>query len=304
MNFKGESIISVNDLTREAILHILKTSEKMEGNNRQLAKGKVMASLFFEPSTRTRLSFTSAMEKLGGSVVGFSSSEGTSVKKGETVWDTVKMAEKYSDLIVIRHPLEGAARLAAEASENPVINGGDGANQHPTQTLLDLYTIWKNKEDLENLKIGIVGDLKHGRTTHSLVEAMRHFNPRFTFISPDSLKMPDEYLRMLKENNIQYKEVESLKGNIEDLDILYATRIQEERFSDPIEYKKHKDKYRITKETLSQAKENMRLMHPLPRVGEIAKEVDNTKHAVYFDQAGNGIPIRKALIALVLGKIE
>ncbi|UCD04234.1 MAG: aspartate carbamoyltransferase [Candidatus Woesearchaeota archaeon] len=304
MVFKDRDVISINDFSKDEILYVLKIAKNLEQNPKPLAKGKIMAPLFFEPSTRTRMSFIAAMERLEGEVDGFASSKITSVKKGETLWDTVKTVEKYTDLIVIRHPLEGAARLAAEASSKPVINAGDGANQHPTQTLLDLYTIWKTKGGLTNLKIGLLGDLKYGRTVHSLVTAMAHFNPKFTFISPEALKMPDSYLIMLDENKIQYTETEEILPAINDLDILYVTRIQKERFPDPIEYERYKGAYRITKNTLSSVKKDLKIMHPLPRVNEICKEVDNTGHAIYFEQAANGIPVREALIALVLGKIK
>lgn len=305
MGFKNRDVISIRDFSRDEILHVLDTAKKMDGNPHiDLMKGRVMSSLFFEPSTRTRLSFESAMRRLGGEVVGFSDPSGTSLKKGETLWDTIKMAEKYSDVIVMRHPTEGAARLAAEASEVPVINGGDGANQHPTQTMLDLYTIKKAKGRIDGLKIGMLGDLKYGRTVHSLATALSHFKATLYFISPDALRMPGSYLEELSSRGINCVEESDLLKVVGNLDVLYATRIQKERFPDPIEYKKYADVYRIDGSVLKKASPSMRIMHPLPRVNEIAKEVDKTGHALYFEQAGNGIPTRQALLALVTGAIR
>jgi aspartate carbamoyltransferase catalytic subunit len=244
------------------------------------------------------------MEQLGGQVLGFATPAVTSAKKGETLWDTIKMVEQYTDVIVIRHKIEGAARLAAEAASIPIINAGDGANQHPTQTLLDLYTIKKAKGTLENLNIGIVGDLKYGRTVHSLAIAMSHFNPKFYFIAPDALKMPQKYLEELKEKKIKFYETSNLLKYSKKLDILYVTRIQQERFPDPLEYEKYKGVYRLNKGLLEHVKGDLKIMHPLPRVDEIDKSLDETEHAIYFEQAGNGIPVRKALLALVLGKVS
>jgi len=305
MDFKSRDIISIYDFSKAELLYILRTAKQMEEKpNPNLLKGKILATLFFEPSTRTRLSFTSAMEQLSGQVMGFSSSHVTSVEKGESLWDTIKMNEQYADVIAIRHPLEGSARLAAEAAKIPVINAGDGANQHPTQTLLDLYTIQKVKERLNGLHIGIVGDLKYGRTVHSLVVAMSHFEPTFYFISPQPLSMPESYLAELKDKKIRYFETAELSTAIPRLDVLYVTRIQKERFPDPLEYEKYKGVYKITKATLKDAKDSLKIMHPLPRVGEIDQEIDSTEHAVYFQQAGNGIPVRKALLGLILGAIK
>ena len=269
-----------------------------------LMKGKVMSSLFFEPSTRTRLSFESAMRKLGGEVIGFSDPSGTSLKKGETLWDTIKMADRYSDVIVMRHPIEGAARLAAEAAESPIINGGDGANQHPTQTMLDLYTILKAKGKLQSLNVGFLGDLKYGRTVHSLAIALSHFKTKMYFISPVALKMPDSYLEEMSDKGIEFIEEKDLSKVIKDLDVLYATRIQKERFPDPMEYKKYAGVYKINRTTLEGVKPDLKIIHPLPRVDEIHPEVDETHHALYFDQAGNEIPVRQALIALVTGMVR
>src|SRR3990167_2944871 len=305
MDFKNKDVISINDFSKEDLLHILKVARQMEQKPKNsLLKGKILATLFFEPSTRTRLSFTSAMEQLSGEVIGFSSANTTSIQKGESLWDTIKMTEQYADVIVIRHPLEGSARLAAEAASIPVINGGDGSNQHPTQTLLDLYTIQKVKGRLENLHIGFVGDLKYGRTVHSLVIALSHFNPTFYFIAPDDLQIPESYLDQLYQKKIKYFKTADLTRFSKELDVLYVTRIQKERFPDPLEYEKFKGIYRIDEQFLQHVKKDLKIMHPLPRVDEIDKSVDNTSHAAYFEQAANGIPVRKALLALVLGKAK
>jgi len=303
MNFKGRDIISIRDLSKEELLHILTISAEMEKTkNPTLLKGKVMASLFFEPSTRTRLSFESAMEQLGGEVIGFADAKVTSLKKGETLHDTIKMVELYADVIVQRHPVEGSAKLAAETSDKPVINAGDGANQHPTQTLLDMYTIQKEKGKLTNLNIGFVGDLKYGRTVHSLVIAMSFFKATIYFVAPDNLQIPDEYLELLESRDIKYVKEKNLDKVVSKLDILYMTRIQQERFPDPLEYKRLKGVYQIGLRILDHAKKDVIIMHPLPRVDEIKPELDTSENAVYFRQAGNGIHVRKALLALVLGK--
>ncbi|MCK4335429.1 MAG: aspartate carbamoyltransferase [Candidatus Aenigmarchaeota archaeon] len=305
MTFENRDIISIRDLSKNEILHVLKTAKKIERKpNPNLLKGEVMASLFFEPSTRTRLSFESAMRRLGGEVIGFAEPGTTSLKKGETLWDTIKMAERYADVIVMRHPVEGAARLAAEAAGVPIINGGDGANQHPTQTLLDLYTIQKAKGKIERLKIGFLGDLKYGRTVHSLAIALSHFNTALYFISPEALKMPDSYLEELDSKGIQYYEETDLLKVSKKLDILYATRIQKERFPDPLEYKKYAGVYKLNRSILPHIKPSLKIMHPLPRVDEIHPELDDTKHALYFEQAGNGVPVRQALLSLVLGRVK
>ncbi len=305
MDFEGKDIISIRDMEKKDILHILDAARRVEQNpNPELLKGKLMASLFFEPSTRTRLSFESAMILMGGGVTGFAQPGVSSVKKGETLWDTIKMIERYSDVIVMRHPVEGSARLAAEAAGIPVINGGDGANQHPTQTLLDLYTIMKSKGGLENLNIGMLGDLKYGRTVHSLCVALTHFNPNFYFISPEALAMPPGYISLLETKGLDYKQEQDLGKVGGDLDILYVTRIQKERFPDPMEYKKYAGFYRLNRETLKGVKKELKIMHPLPRVDEIHPELDSTDHALYFEQAANGIPVRQALLAMVLGRIS
>jgi aspartate carbamoyltransferase catalytic subunit len=302
MKFKDRDIVSIQDFSKEDLMHVLRESKKMEEEKPDLLREKILVSLFFEPSTRTRLSFESAMVRLGGKVVGFSDEKVSSVKKGETIWDTAKMADRYGDVIVIRSPVEGAARLAAEAAAVPVINGGDGANQHPTQTLLDLYTIQKTKKQIDGLKVGFLGDLKYGRTVHSLAMALSHWRVDLTFIAPEALQMPPHYLRILQEKSVtcrQTRDVFSVSG---ELDILYVTRIQRERFPDPEEYEKYKNTYRLDQTLLDYIKDDLKIMHPLPRVGEISPELDETGHAVYFEQAGNGVTVRKALLALVLGK--
>jgi len=305
MEFKGRDIISIRDFSKKELLYILSIAKKIEKNsNPNLLKNKLAALLFYEPSTRTRLSFASAIKRLGGNTIGFAKGEVTSMKKGETLWDTIKMVEKYSDVIIIRHAIEGAARLAAEAASIPIINAGDGANQHPTQTLLDLYTIQKEKGKLENINIGFLGDLKYGRTVHSLAIALSHFNAKMFFISPNALKMPKHYLDELKQKKIEFTEVQDLSKVSKQLGVLYATRIQQERFPDPLEYEKYKDTYRLDKSLLENSKKDLIIMHPLPRVGEINPDLDETKNAVYFKQAANGVPVRQALLALVLGKIR
>ena len=305
MDFKNKDIISINDFSKEEILHILKVARQIEQKPKgNVLKGKILAALFFEPSTRTRLSFISAMEQLSGTIIGFSTANTASIQKGESLWDTIKMTEQYADLIVIRHPLEGSARLAAEAASVPVINGGDGSNQHPTQTMLDLYTMQKIKGRLDGLHIGFVGDLKYGRTVHSLVTALAHFNPTFYFIAPDELQIPETYLDGLFQKKVKYFKTSDLKRFSKELDVLYATRIQKERFPDPLEYEKFKGVFRIDQEFLLHVKKDLKILHPLPRVDEIDKSVDSTQHAAYFEQAANGIPVRKALLALALGKVK
>ncbi len=305
MDFKNKDIISVNDFSKEELLYILKEVSRIEQKPRSsILKGKILAALFFEPSTRTRLSFVSAMDQMSGTAIGFSAANATSIQKGESLWDTIKMTEQYADVIVIRHPLEGSARLAAEAASIPVINGGDGSNQHPTQTMLDLYAIQKTKGKLENLHIGFVGDLKYGRTVHSLVIALSHFNPTFYFIAPDELQIPESYLDELFQKKVKYYKTSDLARFSKELDVIYVTRIQKERFPDPLEYEKFRGIYRIDEAFLHNVKKELKIMHPLPRVDEIDKSVDSTEHAAYFEQAACGIPVRKALLALVLGKIK
>ena len=305
MKFSHKDIISINDFSKEELLYLLQIARRMEKKaSPTILKGKVMASLFFEPSTRTRLSFATAMERLGGEVIGFSTADSSSIKKGETLWDTVKMTERYADVIIIRHPLEGSARLAAEASSKPVVNAGDGANQHPTQTLLDLYTIQKAKGTLEGLKVGILGDLKYGRVPHSLIIALSHFNCEFTFIAPDALQLPRSYLDLLNRKRLKYRITQQMMDPLSGLDILYVTRIQKERFPDPLEYERYKGVYRVDRKILPHIKKDMRIMHALPRVDEIDPSLDSTEHALYFEQAANGVPVRQALLALLLDKMK
>ena len=262
----------------------------------------MVATLFFEPSTRTRLSFETAVNRLGGRIIGFADKATTSGTKGETLKDTIIMVSNYADLIVMRNPIEGAARYASEVSRVPIINAGDGANQHPTQTMLDLYSIKKTQGKLENLKICMVGDLKYGRTVHSLIMAMYHFNPTFSFIAPKELEMPEEYKLFCHEHNIQFEEHTELnEANIADADILYMTRVQKERFTDLFEYERVKDVYTLRNKMLENTKPNMRILHPLPRVNEIDQDVDNNEKAYYFEQARNGVFARQAVICDLLG---
>jgi len=302
ISFKGRDLISIKDLTKEELLYILNSTSKIKGNN--LLKGKILASLFFEPSTRTKLSFESAMSKLGGSVIGFGNPQITSISKGESLYDTMKMVESYSDVIVMRHPVDGSVRYAAESVEVPVINAGDGVNQHPTQTLVDLYTIKKSIGKLENLSIGFLGDMKYGRTVHSLAYALSNFNAKMFFVSSEELKMPEQYLEELQERKVKVVEIEELSKVSSQLDILYVTRIQKERFPDPVEYERFKGIYRIDKNAIKNCKQGMKIMHPLPRVDEIDIDIDSSKNAIYFDQARNGIIVRQALLASILGAFK
>jgi len=299
---QNKSLVSITDFTKNDYLKILDTAVGFERNSYQnLLNGKVIATLFFEPSTRTRLSFESAINRLGGRVIGFSDAGTSSISKGETLYDTIRVVSNYAELIVIRHPLEGSARYASEVTAVPVINAGDGANQHPTQTLLDLYSIRKTQGKLTGLNIIMVGDLKYGRTVHSLLMALSEFNASFYFISPDELKMPDEYKLYLNRLGLKYHESRELNGNIKDADIIYMTRVQKERFSDPIEYEKTKNSYVLKEEMLSGTKENLRVMHPLPRVNEIHTDIDSNPKAYYFQQTENGVYVRQAIISLILG---
>lgn len=296
-----KSLISITDFSKEEILHILDLASEFEKNKIQnLLPDKVIASIFFEPSTRTRLSFETAANRLGARIIGFSDATNTSIRKGESLKDTIKMVSNYADIIVMRHPLEGSARYASEVSSVPVINAGDGANQHPTQTLLDLYSIQKTQKKLDNININMVGDLKYGRTVHSLLQAMTHFSPTFTFTSPRELEMPKEYKLMLDKLSIPYKESQDLMENIEASDILYMTRVQQERFSDPIEYERVKNIYKLDAGMLTNAKPNMKILHPLPRLNEINIDVDDTPYAYYFTQAENGVYVRMAIISYLL----
>ena len=299
---QNKSLVSITDYTKTEYLKILELAAEFEKNtNQDILKGKLVATLFFEPSTRTRLSFETAINRLGGRVIGFADVNSSSVTKGETLKDTIKMVTSYADLIVMRHPIEGAARYASEIATVPVINAGDGANQHPTQTLLDLYSIQKTQKTLDNLNIFMIGDLKYGRTVHSLVMAMSNFNPTFYFISPDELKMPREYLLFLDQNKIKYFEYKEFMPIISQADIVYMTRVQKERFSDPIEYEKTKNAYVLRNSMLEHTRPNMKILHPLPRVNEISLDVDENPKAYYFTQALNGVFVRQAIIASILG---
>jgi aspartate carbamoyltransferase catalytic subunit len=306
LEFKGRDIISIEDFSREEIDYILKSSRAMEpfaAKSSDMLKGKILATLFFEPSTRTRLSFEAAMLKLGGSTIGFAEAEIASVRKGENLADTVRTVENYADIIALRHPLEGAAKLAAEFSKVPVLNAGSGAEEHPTQALMDLYTMQKEKGKIDGLKIALVGDLRYGRTVHSLAYALSLYNIELYLISPESLRMRHEVIRAIK-NKISITQDTNLEKVIPQIDVLYVTRIQKERFPDLAEYAKVKGIYRIDLNTLKNAKKDLIILHPLPRVDEIAAEVDSKPQARYFQQVWNGIVVRMTLLALVLGGVK
>ena len=299
----SKSLVSIDDISRDEILQLLESARHFEENpNRRLLEGKVVATLFFEPSTRTRLSFETAVNRLGGRVIGFSDASTSSSAKGETLKDTIKMVSNYVDLIVMRHYLEGAARYATEVTDVPVINAGDGANQHPSQTMLDLYSIYKTQGKLEDLTITMVGDLKYGRTVHSLIQAMRYFNPTFHFVACEELRMPDEYKDLCDRNGIKNTEHTDFSPEVINAsDILYMTRVQRERFTDIMEYEKVKNLYTLRNAMLADAKENLRVLHPLPRITEIDQDVDDNPKAYYFDQARNGLYARQAIICRALG---
>ncbi len=294
--------VTIADLSKEKIMYLLEMAQEFEKYpNRELLKGKVVATLFFEPSTRTRLSFETAANRLGARVIGFSDAKASSVSKGETLKDTVLMVSNYADVIVMRHFVEGAAQYASEVAPVPIVNAGDGAHMHPSQCLLDLYSIYKTQGTLDNLNIYLVGDLKYGRTVHSLITAMRHFNPTFHFVAPKELAMPDEYKIYCKEHGIKFVEhTEFNEDVIADADILYMTRVQKERFSDLMEYERVKNVYILKNSMLGKAKPNMKILHPLPRVNEIAYDVDDNPHAYYIQQAGNGLFAREAIFSHVL----
>jgi len=301
---KNKGLVSIDDYTKEEQLHILDLAEGFEARPVQnILEGYVVATLFFEPSTRTRLSFESAASRLGAQVIGFSEAGSSSVSKGESLNDTILTVSNYADIIVMRHPREGSARFASEVSPVPVINAGDGANQHPTQTLLDMYSIRKTQGKLDNLQIAFVGDLKYGRTVHSLTFAMCNFNSTFHLVSPEELKLPSYVKRKIKENKLDYFQYTDISEVIPQVDILYMTRIQKERFSDPIEYEKVRNAYILRNEMLKGAKKNMRVLHPLPRVNEIEMDVNSNPMAYYFQQAQNGVYVRQALLASILGVV-
>jgi aspartate carbamoyltransferase catalytic subunit len=306
MTFKGMDVVSVRDLSREQIEEVLDLAQRMVPYARgekttKVLDGRILANLFFEPSTRTRLSFESAMARAGGRCIDISQPQTSSVVKGETLADTIRMVEGYSDAIVLRHPHEGAARLAAHFSTKPVINAGDGAGQHPTQTLLDLFTIRQQLGGIAGKKVVLVGDLKYGRTAHSLAEALAMFGADLTFVAPALLQMPKETAKQLEKEGARARLCSTLEEVIAEADVLYVTRIQKERFPDPSEYQKVAGSYRVDNVLLREAKKNLVIMHPLPRVDEIAPEVDSTENAKYFDQAFNGVPVRMALLSLVMG---
>lgn len=302
---QNRSLVSITDYSKEDYLEILRLSAEFEKNPfRDILTGKLVGTLFFEPSTRTRLSFETAVQRLGGRIIGFADANCSSVTKGETLKDTILMVNNYVDLIIMRHPLEGSVRYASEIASVPVINAGDGANQHPSQTLLDLYSIQKTQGTLENLNIFVIGDLKYGRTVHSLLMAMSHFNPTFYFISPDALNMPVEYKIFLQSKGIRYYEYSDFADIIHEADIIYMTRVQKERFSDLIEYEKNKNAYVLNNAMLETTKPTMRVLHPLPRVNEINLDVDGNPKAYYFTQALNGVFVRQAIITKVLDLIH
>ena len=297
------SIVSIADLSKEEILSLIRLAAYFEERpNSKLLDGKVVATLFFEPSTRTRLSFETAVNRLGGRIIGFSDPAATSTSKGETLKDTIKMVANYADLIVMRHYLEGAARYASEITEVPIINAGDGAHQHPSQTMLDLYSIYKTQDRLDDITVTMVGDLKYGRTVHSLLMALSHFRAKFNFVACDELRMPEEFRLFCDRNGIEYHESKDFSPEvIADTDILYMTRVQRERFTDLMEYERVKDIYNLEASMLDAAKDSMRVLHPLPRVNEIAQDVDDSPKAYYFQQAKNGLYARQAMICTALG---
>ena len=298
-----KSLVSISDLSKEEIVGLLNKAAEFEKNpNQRILQGKVVATLFFEPSTRTRLSFETAVNRLGGRVIGFSDAKTSSQSKGETLKDTIMMVSNYADVIVMRHYLEGAARYASEISPVPIVNAGDGANQHPSQTMLDLYSIYKTQGTLENQVITMVGDLKYGRTVHSLLEAMRFWKPRFNFVACEELKMPDKYKRFCEMHGIEYRETTDFSEEvINESDILYMTRVQGERFSDVLEYERTKSLYTLHNAMLKNSKPNLKVLHPLPRITEISKDVDDNPKAYFFQQAKNGLYARQAILCRALG---
>ena len=305
MDFADKSIISIRDMDKNSLLKIIEISKRVKnGEYKNFLTGKVLATLFFEPSTRTRLSFESAMRYMGGGVIGFSGTEYTSIKKGETLQDTIMTVSGYCNVIVMRHPVEGTARLASEIASVPVINAGDGANQHPTQTFLDLFTLSELFANLSDVRVGFLGDLKYGRTVHSLAYALSLYQSPLWFIAPDLLRMPEYLTQEIKENGSRIHEVDDLERLEEHIDVLYITRIQKERFGDMQEYERIAGCYRVTKKVVAMLGKDIKIMHPLPRVDEIAQEVDELDNALYFRQAHNGIPVRQAVLGLVLGVLD
>lgn len=306
LEFKGRDVISINDFTRKEIDYLLRIAEAMESiakKGSDMVQRKIQAILFFEPSTRTRLSFETAMHKLGGFTIGFAEPEAASVTKGESLADTIRVVENYADVIVLRHPLEGAARFASESSQTPIINAGSGAEEHPTQALLDLYTILKEKGRIDGLNIALMGDLRFGRTVHSLAYALSLYDVRLHLISPKTLQMRKEVLEAINDK-IEIVDNRSIDDALPQMDVLYITRIQKERFPDLAEYAKVKGAYRLDLNTLEGAKKDLIILHPLPKVNEISAEVDATPYARYFQQAWNGVVMRMALLALILGAVD
>lgn len=298
-----KSLVNIGDYDRDDIFRILRSASKFKQNpNRDLLKGRVCATLFFEPSTRTRLSFETAVNRLRGRIIGFSDAATSSSTKGESLKDTIMMVSNYADLIIMRHHLEGSARYASEISPVPVINAGDGSNQHPTQTMLDLFTIYETQGTLENLTITIVGDLKYGRAVHSLIQGLSYFRPTFHFVAPEELAIPDKYKAFCDSRQITYREYTDFSPEaINSADILYMTRVQKERFTDLMEYEKVKNVYVLHNEMLNDSKENLKVLHPLPRVKEISQDVDDNPKAYYFQQARNGMYTRQAVICDLMG---
>lgn len=309
-NFKGRDIIDINDFSREELLYILKVAKKFDPafvkkdrSNYTIAQGKIAALLFFEPSTRTEQSFSSAAQKIGMGIIGFNDPEATSIRKGESFSDTIRIMDAYADILIMRHPEAFSAKLAADVAEIPVVNAGDGPNQHPTQTILDLYTIMKEAGKLDGVSVALMGDLKYGRTVHALSLALSHFKAKQIFISHPSLKMPDEFLKILKKRKVTFVEFDHLPDSLE-ADFLYQTRVQKERFKDLNEYKKIKDRFILDASFKKYLDRGIKLMHPLPRVNEIDSVLDSHVNAIYFQQARNGLYVREALLALVLGRMN
>jgi aspartate carbamoyltransferase catalytic subunit len=301
LSFAGRDLVSMRDFNREELLAFLDEASRFEGFEEPILKGKILGTLFFEPSTRTHLSFSAAMQRLGGSDLGFADAKVSSTAKGESLADTIRVVENYCDVVLIRHWMEGAARLAAESTHLPVINAGDGTNQHPTQTLLDLYTMRQRRGRLDNLKIAFIGDLKYSRTVHSLIETLTHFDNELFLVSPASLRTPATFIEELDERGTVYTEDEDFFSIASDVDVIYTTRIQQERFPDPVEYEKVKNAYRIDRDAIERIGGDLTLMHPLPRLNEIATDLDDFPGSAYFDQTRNGVTVRKAVLALLLG---
>jgi aspartate carbamoyltransferase len=307
VNLAGKDILDGAQFTREELEHIMTVADDMRARLRgthslDLLRGYVLATLFFEPSTRTRLSFEAAMHRLGGSVIGFSSAESSSTAKGETLADTIRTVDQYADIIAMRHPQIGSAREAAAVAEAPVLNGGDGAGQHPTQALLDLYTIRLERGQLDGTTIALVGDLRNGRTVHAGVEVYKHYRCKLLMVAPEPLRMPADLVAKLRGHGVEVEETTDLEAALAQADVLYMTRIQKERFADPAEYERLKNSYILTRDMIQRLRPAVTVLHPLPRVNEIATDVDSLPGAAYFRQVKNGVYIRMALIALVMGK--